>query len=414
MIYKKNLSRSLIIVINQEVFEYIRLKEGVTALENYKRLVSYMYNYENGIKGNNVGYAKIEIRNTQCKITLHIRVLSLNEKQLNTYIFHRENGIINCILLGSASVKNGVCEYRIITNSDGILDSGYSFDEMSGIIIYASKDKYFGTQWDDKPIDLRNIDVTKYKVKDKTFVEQKTDNSMDAQIEQENIEAAQLEEVVMEQALTLEKEREELEEIEDVGKSILDEILNMNHDDHKVEEDVLIPEIEKKLEEVLKDEMEKEANEKLIKESDMFKEIINGINDMNTKKEKPEKDVESFSGRERAEQIFDKYPKMFPFEDDEVMDCVRIEPQDIGMFPMEYWVYANNSFLLHSYYSYRHLLFAKKKIGNSIEYMVGVPGIYHNREQFMARMFGFPYFKSIKNRELKPGEFGYWYFIMLL
>ena len=29
-------------------------------MSNYKRLVSYMYNYESGIKRNNVGYARVE------------------------------------------------------------------------------------------------------------------------------------------------------------------------------------------------------------------------------------------------------------------------------------------------------------------------------------------------------------------
>jgi hypothetical protein len=49
----------------------------------------------------------------------------------------------------------------------------------------------------------------------------------------------------------------------------------------------------------------------------------------------------------------------------------------------------------------------KNRSGGS--YIIGIPGIYHNREKFMARMFGFENFKSIRKRELKQGDFGYWY-----
>ena len=37
-------------------------------MSNYRRLISYIYAYEGGIKGKNVGFAKLEVRNGQCKI----------------------------------------------------------------------------------------------------------------------------------------------------------------------------------------------------------------------------------------------------------------------------------------------------------------------------------------------------------
>ena len=112
--------------------------------------------------------------------------------------------------------------------------------------------------------------------------------------------------------------------------------------------------------------------------------------------------------------VFYQFPQMYPFEDDEMTDCVRIEPQDIGRLPMESWILANNSFLLHSYYSYRHLLLARRKHGSSFEYVICAPGICQNREQFMAAMFGFSDFKPARNVEDKNGEFGYWYMPVLI
>ena len=110
-----------------------------------------------------------------------------------------------------------------------------------------------------------------------------------------------------------------------------------------------------------------------------------------------------------AERILHKYPAIYPFEDDEIDACVRIEPGDIGLFPIENWVLGNNSFLLHGYYNFRHLIFAKRKVLDGEEYILGVPGVFQNREKFMAKMFGFSQFKCSRNVEQKTGEFGYWY-----
>jgi hypothetical protein len=113
--------------------------------------------------------------------------------------------------------------------------------------------------------------------------------------------------------------------------------------------------------------------------------------------------------QETAKHFFDNYPRIYPFEDNEVVLCVKIEPKDIGLLPKDIWALSNNSFLMHGYYCYHHLIFAKMKGSTGNGYVLGIPGIYHNRERFMARMFGFENFKSIRKRDLRQGDFGYWY-----
>ena len=63
-------------------------------MSEYKRLISYIYNYEKGIKKNNIGFAKVELRNGQCKISINIKAASLNGQKLRTYVFYRENNKI--------------------------------------------------------------------------------------------------------------------------------------------------------------------------------------------------------------------------------------------------------------------------------------------------------------------------------
>ena len=88
--------------------------------------------------------------------------------------------------------------------------------------------------------------------------------------------------------------------------------------------------------------------------------------------------------------------------------CVRIEPKDIGQLPIETWVLANNSFLLQGYYRYRHLMLLCSGEKEKAEYLIGVPGIYRSRDEYMAGLFGFGLFKPMNNSGNLRGEFGYW------
>ena len=111
------------------------------------------------------------------------------------------------------------------------------------------------------------------------------------------------------------------------------------------------------------------------------------------------------------QKMLEQCPGMYPFEDDGIESCVRLEPQDIGQMPLDCWSYGSNSFLLHGYYSYRHLILAKLKTEDNVKenYILGVPGTQHSRDAFMANMFGFHNFKPIREGEESANNFGYWY-----
>lgn len=106
---------------------------------------------------------------------------------------------------------------------------------------------------------------------------------------------------------------------------------------------------------------------------------------------------------DRLENIF---PKVVAFEDEAEIPCLKIDLKDLEYLPRENWGLANNSFLLHGYYNFRYLILAK--LGDK-QYLIGVPGMYHNNERFMAAMFGFDHFKPVKNFKPLTGHFGYWY-----
>ena len=90
----------------------------------------------------------------------------------------------------------------------------------------------------------------------------------------------------------------------------------------------------------------------------------------------------------------------------------KIQRSDISVLPRRFWFLANNSFLLHGYHNYNHLLLAEE----DGRLWLGVPGIYDPREAKVADLFGFPQFtrKYADCLELEPEEcsdnadFGYW------
>ncbi len=98
------------------------------------------------------------------------------------------------------------------------------------------------------------------------------------------------------------------------------------------------------------------------------------------------------------------HEKMCPFGTNE--EYFRITVEDIYRLEEECHTLRNNQFLLHGYYNYKYLILGKKG-GNSEEYWLGVPGIYHEREKMAARMYGFEKFEGAKSR-YGAGDLGYY------
>ncbi len=98
------------------------------------------------------------------------------------------------------------------------------------------------------------------------------------------------------------------------------------------------------------------------------------------------------------------FKQVYPFEDNELDWCVKLEPDDFVKLPMEYWHYQKNSFLLMGFYNFHHLLYAHK---GEKDY-IAVPGQFCRKEQYIAGRFGFSIFKGAKRKRLTAGDFGYW------
>lgn len=108
---------------------------------------------------------------------------------------------------------------------------------------------------------------------------------------------------------------------------------------------------------------------------------------------------------DKWQQLSAIYPHIRPFKDER--EYLSLSPSDFVLFPESYYRAANNSFLLHGFYNYKHLILARVERRSEVRYYLGVPGNYYEREKQVAVMFGFESFEC--DREpAKTGDFGYY------
>ncbi len=112
----------------------------------------------------------------------------------------------------------------------------------------------------------------------------------------------------------------------------------------------------------------------------------------------------------QLEDLFNRGEKVDAFGDDYFYDCVEVSVEQLKDTPLRDEEIINNSFLEHGYYNFKHILFGRVQNNERhTEYFIGVPGMYCNRERFMASMFGFNSFKKSHRSDYANPYFGYWY-----
>lgn len=107
------------------------------------------------------------------------------------------------------------------------------------------------------------------------------------------------------------------------------------------------------------------------------------------------------------EKLKEEYPQVHPFGDDRCF--ISLEPGDLVILPASFQKLLNNSFLLHGFYNYRHLILGPdRELSEEGEenFYIGVPGTYFEREKMVAVMFGFEGFAGKGPVEI--GSFGYY------
>lgn len=521
-------------------------------MENYKRVVSYLYKYRDGSKGKNCGYVRVEKQGTSIKIYISLREEERTDGTLSLsfYMPGEKERRMQAFCFGHCVMKNGTAEFGFKGSekefweaagacSFGMKEKGRKFfeehpelggflklDEIGGVVCLwedALENEYFCSQWKDGDISIDQlvwpalaageVETEEKEVLvmgEKEVVETEGKETSEAAGKLKEAPVPEVEWAVMDGYEGKDYSRAEGNESGE-GNS---EIKAMSEDrregaerrvqgeggdetwkrklfsegecrEEAGERKAFGENVEKGNERKFFDEDKEKERErenlgkdrKEVREEKSFNAGSEGTDAADAAEEaeerkpfsegeeawkrkaynKEKKTYERNAYCEAEEQVSDgksrndsgkadsfskafrNYPRLMPFADVyRVLDCVRMEPQDIGVFPVKEWELLNNAFLLHGYYCFRHLVYMKKRRGpgktkkekekskkmgkmenakdiensknkeNEEEYFLGVPGNFTNRERFMAKMSGFPDFIPAEGERVETGTFGYW------
>lgn len=359
-------------------------------MKEYRRFVAYVYEYQKEKKGRNCGFIQVEAKEQNCRMEVHLLCPGLlPEEKCEIFGFVRNSGLMDGILVGECRTGESRADCVVETDRESLGGSGIPLEKMGGMILLTESGGFFGTEWDDRairPDNFRRVKLQKEKEKE------------------EGRKKPEMQEEVPEE------DRKELE----MQKEIPEESRK------KPEMQEEIPEESRKEPEMQEGEAVKapEASEKVTEEAAEASEFQEKKAETEPKGVEPsgqkESSREQMAAQSVAETDVKKRKVEFPhigepaeiFEDGEIFDCRKIQLRDLCRLRSRECGLRNNRFLQYGFYNFGHLLLGRNRSGH---YILGVPGAYDQQEQFMANMFGFPYFRESRQIQVPKRRGGYWY-----
>lgn len=116
-------------------------------MAEFRRLISYIYEYEGNVKGKNVGFVKLEARNGMCRLNVNVKKLYMGSGDMGVYLLTGRQEIF----LGNIFLRNGCGEFRAVVQVADVQDSGETMDECYGLTIHGRDETWrvYTTIWED-------------------------------------------------------------------------------------------------------------------------------------------------------------------------------------------------------------------------------------------------------------------------
>lgn len=343
---------------------------------DYQRLVSYIYSYPEGVKGRNVGFAKALVHQGQFKLSISLRGVKTDSPEMFGIYMMVTDGGYRLIKLGECLVKVGQMEYSGVFNPDNINETGYGFKDICGLAVAREDARYdcMMSMWKDEDV---TPDMLVF-------------SGMDAK---KQVEAG----IVIKERM---RQSEEKERGQQMSESVLAESLRSE----PVSPELAESQIAESQTGVTAESVSDTATED-IKAAGAAAKIPAETQHLQQKAHRADA-----TQTDPFEKLFVRADYIDAFDDDYFYDCIEVSPEMLKCLNQNEIDIAGNSFLLHGYYNFRHILFGRVRDNlDNTKYFIGVPGMYCNRERYMASMFGFNNFKKSHRSDYANPYFGYWY-----
>ena len=317
-------------------------------MSDYKRFISYIYGYDQGEKRENTGFVKVNARGGECRIWVHVKGFYGQRQKPYRVYIFRQK---REKLEGQYLGELESRNGALEWNGVTQTDSlmgGFGLEESRGIYI-EGETRVFAAEWDDYPVDVDRF------------------QSLERSARQEG--PREIREVRREQ-----RQPENIQDTESSGKSSREE----EKSDETKKENVLTADSESS-------------------------QIVQMAAD--SEPEDPRK--------RQWEYLVSRFPAVrYQDASGVLLTGIRLGNRELSRIPRDKWGLGNNSFLLHGFYQHHHLLLLRKTTEEQVNYYIGVPGIYNEKEQMLASMFGFEEFRVLKAPDKGPSagceNFGYW------
>lgn len=346
-------------------------------MSGYRRLISYIYEYEGKVKGKNIGFVKLEAKNGQCRLNVNVKRVYMGGNAIGVYLLGKGG---NKTFLGNMFVRNGTGEFRVTVDAVNVEGTGNPMDTYYGLTVHDVKNSWrsYQTIWDDVEI-VEAAEVTGDEAKAENIVKAVDEEAAEGEIE------------VQPSSKT------------DLGMRFVaqDVLPGSDRNQENLDVDAIIKELDHEMSTQEAEPVEQSIETMVVSPELENPDVLRYLQETEQKAAAPDA---------LWQELRKQYPKIQPFDYDGGCEVLAIRPDDIGKLPRECWIYGNNSFMLHGYYNYRYLILVRlNQADGTARYLLGVPGHYYSNEKYMATMFGFPNFVLSKKQPPNDGRFGYWY-----
>lgn len=326
----------------------------------FDKKIVYLDYFERGTKVKNGGFIKWEARGDTSRVQVHIRGL---------YPTDTLQGEIQILSYGEPYTADrvmlnfGTGEYAAIWKNGDLAGTGISYEDCDGIVVKISENRLLKGQWRERRRETARTEPEP------------------EMLEQPMPQPEVL--VIPEPELSEQPELSELQPVapatELLGECIREPITPPAEDTYTMEASV---ESAEPVESVKPEKKEPER-----------------------KREERRKPEPVLLSGDKWEQLNKQYPRIHPFGD--AREYLSITPRDFVILSRQYQNLVQNSFLLHGYYNYGHVILTRLKEREEEHFYLGVPGVYFDREKQAALMFGFEGFEA-GGDQIAEGGFGYY------
>ena len=386
----------------------------------YERMICYLYEYQDGHKGANVGYVKLEKRGEKCRVLIQMRRADLATLP-QAALFQQEKTGVLLIPIGVMRDNNGSMKGQYEGNVDNLAGTGLSLDDVHGVLVYVEEGHYFASTWNLEQIDARQL---------RWWQGNQHEDAGKAEALPEGGNEAPQNKVVLSDSSNgtpqntiissdSSNETSQNKVVSSDSSNGTPQNMDVSADSSSEAPQKEVASSERGINTPRKEVVSSGSGSNIAQKfADHLASAQAGISrkpenaSMERCSQSAEVTGQSICGScpfQRKELDYGKkmlltFPVMRPFGERYPGQCVRIEPQDIGCLPMRMWSLSGNPFLMQGYFQYRHLIFMEWEKG----YVIGVPGIYSNMMQSKAENAGFREFIAICGQKNCRGAFGYW------